>query len=304
MKPTWADVNEAKNDVSVDLEPSAPGEVSLDMDNPTNPAMETIEGTAVERVEVNETNLELASGKEVKEQPLVVNSESDKNVGVQIPEDEPVMTEKAKNLQPGQINADLVPPEIFVSTEVKLKELDFFLGKVSLCDKVERCLNGDAQTVLACKFTSEEKSIIQIVNKANDVCTNAAALDKEMKAHRIHFTEWFCEVCNNSAKRQGMEFHLKSNEHWTKEVNTVDGNSIEAILSKPETVGDAIGMISVIINETICLVTFKQRDIVCTAVMDLSGVEVSRTRKKRVKSMYELKIGYPVRMNACHVWSE
>ena len=299
-----ADVNEAKNDVSVNLEPSAPGEVSLDIDNPANPNMETIAATSVERVEVNETNLESAHGKEPEEHTSVVNSESDESDMAPIPENEPVMTEKPKNVVPVQIDTNLVPPEIFVSTEVKLKELDFFLGKVSLCEKVERCLNGDAQTVLACKFTSEEKSIIQIVNKANDVCTTAAALDKEMKAHRIHFTEWFCEICNNSAKRQGMEFHLKSNEHWTKEVNSVDGNRIETTLSKPETVGDAIGMISVIVNETICLVTFKQRDIVCTAVMDLSGVEVSRTRKKRVKSMYELKIGYPVRMNACHVWSE
>ena len=201
--------------------------------------------------------------------------------------------------------ADLVPPEIFVSTNEKLNKLGFFLGKVMLCKKVEKCLNGDAQTVFSCKFTPEEKSILQDVNKANDVCNNAQFLDKEMKSSRIHFTEWNCETCNHSAKRVGMECHLKSDEHWTNEVILVteDPKKPFPLSSQPETIGDAIGIISLIVNDKICIVTFQKKDIRCTAVMDLTGVEVSRSSKRRVKSMLELKVGYPVRMNICHVWS-
>ena len=215
----------------------------------------------------------------------------------------PVLVQPENNRK----NISILPPEIFLSTELKLKEVGNFPKKEIIIRKVTECLEGDARTLLQADFSDKDKEVLKIVNKAYNVCNKAEIREKEMNNLRIHFHEWQCKECHFSSRKKEMEEHLKSNEHWTKIINGhISGSNVSVESPQwPEIIGDAVGRVSMVINDDICIVTFNHESTISQAIMDLSGIEEPSRRRtqKKWKNMHEaVMVGYPVRMNVCQAF--
>ena len=208
--------------------------------------------------------------------------------------------------QPPMLNLDL--PEIYIFTETKLKEMGDFQGKSSLLNKVIDCLEGDAQTLIKSEFSNLEKEILKIVNQAHNVCTKINCLEKELQNSRVHYNKWNCKSCEICLQGPEMEKHLKSIEHWTRVINAgiEDRGSIKPYSPDPDTIGDVFGRVSLVLNEVVAIVSFRNDDALFNAVLDISGIDfTSSSTKMKTKSDNMLtmtKKGYPVRMNVCLAW--